>query len=68
MNGEDKTNGAGFVDESILLEPLSYLVSVPGNGFRQKFAMALNHWFKIPAEILNKIMEIVDLLHNSSLL
>ena len=68
MSGKDKLNDAGIVDESILFQPLSYLTSVPGNGFRQKFAMALNHWLNIPRDTLNKIMEIVDLLHNSSLL
>ena len=55
-------------DDAILLKPLSYLTSLPGKNVRRKFAIALNHWLEVPTETLNQVCEIVNLLHQSSLL
>ncbi|KAF7278114.1 geranylgeranyl pyrophosphate synthase quemao isoform X1 [Rhynchophorus ferrugineus] len=51
-----------------LLEPFAYILQVPGKNIRAKLAGALNLWFKIPEEKLTLITDIVQILHNSSLL
>lgn len=54
--------------DCVLLEPLHYLLQVPGKSIRTKLMIAFNHWMQIPEEKLVKIGEIVQLLHHSSLL
>lgn len=61
-----KTNDS-HQDEK-LLEPYVYIVQVPGKNIRVKLARAFNLWFKIPEEKLQLITDIVQILHNSSLL
>lgn len=51
-----------------LLEPLTYISQIPGKNIRTKLARAFNVWLKIPEEKVNKIEEIIQILHNSSLL
>lgn len=51
-----------------LLEPFAYILQVPGKNIRAKLAGAFNLWFKIPEEKLALITDIVQILHNSSLL
>lgn len=52
----------------ILLQPFAYIQQIPGKQFRSELALAFNHWLNIPAEKLHQIGEIVQMLHNSSLL
>ncbi|GJQ72952.1 hypothetical protein Trydic_g1594 [Trypoxylus dichotomus] len=51
-----------------LLEPFAYILQVPGKSVRSKLARAFNHWLKIPSDTLNKIENIIEMLHNASLL
>ncbi|XP_050298800.1 terpene synthase [Anthonomus grandis grandis] len=51
-----------------LLEPLSYILQVPGKENRPKLARAFNFWLQVPEEKLNMVADIVQLLHNASLL
>uniref|UniRef100_A0A6P7F2D9 Geranylgeranyl pyrophosphate synthase n=1 Tax=Diabrotica virgifera virgifera TaxID=50390 RepID=A0A6P7F2D9_DIAVI len=51
-----------------LLEPFEYILQVPGKNIRSKLASAFNYWLCIPDEILTQISDIVQILHNSSLL
>ncbi|CAG9822663.1 unnamed protein product [Phaedon cochleariae] len=51
-----------------LLEPFSYILQVPGKNIRSKLARAFNHWLQIPEEKLIHIMDVIQILHNSSLL
>ncbi|CAG9856387.1 unnamed protein product [Phyllotreta striolata] len=51
-----------------LLEPFSYILQVPGKNIRSKLASAFNYWLHIPDEKLSQITDIVQILHNSSLL
>lgn len=55
-------------DESKLLEPLIYLTKIPGKKIRTKLIQSFNYWLGIPHEKLIKITEIIEMLHNSSLL
>lgn len=54
--------------DAILLEPFTYIQQIPGKQFRAKMALAFNHWLNIPEEKLAMIGEIVQMMHNSSLL
>lgn len=54
--------------DEILLQPFAYIQQIPGKQFRAKLALALNHWLQIPDEKFALIGEIVQMLHNSSLL
>lgn len=51
-----------------LLQPFKYILQVPGKNIRSKLAEAFNYWLKIPIEYLHDIGQIIDMLHNSSLL
>lgn len=48
--------------------PYTYIQQVPGKQIRTKLASALNYWLKISDEKLTAVGEIVQILHNSSLL
>ncbi|XP_055378685.1 terpene synthase [Condylostylus longicornis] len=54
--------------DEILLQPFAYIQQIPGKQIRCMLALAFNHWLNIPMEKLNSINEIVQMLHNSSLL
>lgn len=43
-------------------------MQVPGKQIRAKLAHAFNYWLKIPADKLNIVGDIIQMLHNSSLL
>ncbi|XP_046392537.1 geranylgeranyl pyrophosphate synthase isoform X2 [Ischnura elegans] len=51
-----------------LLQPFAYILSVPGKNFRTKLAHAFNYWLKIPEDKMVIVPEIVQMLHNASLL
>jgi len=54
--------------DELLLQPFTYIQQIPGKKVRAKLAIAFNHWLNIPQEKLKAIGEIVQMLHNSSLL
>ncbi|XP_025832654.1 geranylgeranyl pyrophosphate synthase [Agrilus planipennis] len=60
-------NGDKSQDEK-LLQPYTYLLQVPGKNIRAKLSKAFNYWLKVPADKLSAIDNIVQLLHNASLL
>ncbi|KAK6633833.1 hypothetical protein RUM44_004440 [Polyplax serrata] len=60
-------NGDKEQDEK-LLQPFKYILQVPGKHMREKLAKAFNYWLKTPTDKLNIIVDIVQILHNSSLL
>ena len=51
-----------------LLQPFTYILQVPGKQIRAKLAHAFNYWLKVPADKLIVVGDIVQMLHNSSLL
>jgi geranylgeranyl diphosphate synthase, type III len=51
-----------------LLQPFVYIQQIPGKQVRSKLGLAFNFWLNIPIEKLAAISEIVQMLHNSSLL
>lgn len=66
MNANGDTNNGDL--ESQLLQPYDYLVQVPGKQIRGKLLASFNQWLEIPAAKLEAIGEVVQMLHNASLL
>ncbi|XP_070159211.1 terpene synthase isoform X1 [Polyergus mexicanus] len=60
-------NGDKQEDEK-LLEPIRYILQVPGKQIRAKLALAFNYWLKISFDRIQAIEEIVTMLHNSSII
>ncbi|XP_026492846.1 terpene synthase-like [Vanessa tameamea] len=54
-------------DEKLLM-PFTYIQQVPGKQIRSKLTLAFNYWLRVSDEKLRAIGEIVQMLHNSSLL
>jgi len=54
--------------ESAILEPYSYLATVPGKEVRTKLIEAFNVWLHVPPERLKIIADVVRMLQNASLL
>ncbi|XP_049512271.1 terpene synthase-like isoform X5 [Dermacentor silvarum] len=54
--------------ERAILQPYYYIVRIPGKQIRTKLAEAFNYWLKISPEKCQAVTEIVQMLHNSSLL
>ena len=54
--------------DSLLLEPYSHILSVPGKSIRKKLIAGFNCWMKVEPGKLEAIGDIVQMLHNASLL
>jgi len=52
----------------LLLEPYSHILSVPGKNIRGKLTAGFNQWMKVPEEKVKSIGDIIQMLHNASLL
>ncbi|PFH50504.1 hypothetical protein AMATHDRAFT_60906 [Amanita thiersii Skay4041] len=55
-------------NEAALLEPFSYINSHPGKDIRRKLIEAFNIWLNVPADKLSIIANVVNMLHNASLM
>ncbi|EKX34217.1 hypothetical protein GUITHDRAFT_147398 [Guillardia theta CCMP2712] len=53
--------------EEVLLEPFNYIGKLPGKGIRPRMIAAFNNWLQVPSEIIEKIADITQKLHNASL-
>uniref|UniRef100_A0A6U6BZK5 Geranylgeranyl pyrophosphate synthase n=1 Tax=Guillardia theta TaxID=55529 RepID=A0A6U6BZK5_GUITH len=54
--------------EEVLLEPFNYIGKLPGKGIRPRMIAAFNNWLQVPSEIIEKIADITQKLHNASLM
>lgn len=63
---ESKSGNPG--EDRILLQPFDYIRSLPGKGVRSKLAVAFNYWLNVDPQILKKVCDIMEMLHNASLL
>ncbi|XP_069695704.1 terpene synthase isoform X2 [Periplaneta americana] len=68
FSGSNPVTLAGRNEEAKLMQPFKYILQVPGKQIRAKLAHAFNYWLKIPSDKLNVVGDIVQMLHNSSLL
>lgn len=57
-----------LITEQIVLEPGAYVQSLPSKGVRNTVLDALEVWYGVPGASLVTIREIIDLLHNASLM
>lgn len=51
-----------------LLEPFTFITSNPGKEFRSRLIDAFNAWLKVPAEKVQVISKLVNMLHAASLM
>ncbi|RDH38420.1 isoprenoid synthase domain-containing protein [Aspergillus welwitschiae] len=51
-----------------LQAPIHYICSMPSKGVRSRMIEALNYWFGLNEVSLTKIEQLVDILHNASLI
>jgi len=56
------------LQDRVLLEPFEYVCKIPGKKIRTKLIQAFNLWLEIPDDKLEKIAEVVEMLHNASLM
>ncbi|CAF1405463.1 unnamed protein product [Adineta steineri] len=68
MANNNQVNTDTDPENKILLEPYEYIRTIPGKGIRPKLIKAFNFWLHIPDDKLNVIEELVEMLHNASLL
>ena len=62
------SNSNKMAQDEILLEPFTYLLRKKGKDIRPKLLKAFNVWLKVPDEKVKLIGDIIQMLHNSSLL
>lgn len=55
-------------NESLLLEPFTYITSKPGEDIRTLLIEAFNVWLAVPSDQLEVIDRVVQMLHNASLM
>lgn len=51
-----------------LLQPFAYILQVPGKNIRSKLSHAFNYWLRIPEDKVTVVEDIIQMLHNASLL
>ena len=54
--------------DTLLLEPYSHIVSQSGKNIRQKLIHGFNRWMNVSQDKIAAIEEIINMLHNASLL
>ncbi|KAG1878928.1 isoprenoid synthase domain-containing protein [Suillus subluteus] len=55
-------------NESLILEPFTYISSKPGKGVRTLLLEAFNIWLAVPCDQFKIIDRVVQMLHNASLM
>ena len=55
------------LDASVLIAPCNYIESLPSKRFRISLIEALNVWLQVPEKELKVIKNVVEMLHNASL-
>ncbi|KAG1734618.1 isoprenoid synthase domain-containing protein [Suillus lakei] len=55
-------------NESLILEPFTYITSNPGEEIRTLLIEAFNIWLAVPSDQLKVIDRVVQMLHNASLM
>ncbi|TMS37878.1 hypothetical protein L596_004718 [Steinernema carpocapsae] len=67
-NGTNRHHSCSPDSEENLLAPYHYIRQMPGKHIRSELAKAFNVWLQIDPVKLDKIMELVEMLHNASLM
>lgn len=56
------------MEDKILLQPFNYLRQVPGKEIRTRMIHAFDEWLQVPADKLEIITKVIEMLHTASLL
>ncbi|KAK7756059.1 hypothetical protein SLS62_002002 [Diatrype stigma] len=56
------------LSSTVIRAPARYVESLPGKKIRDKAANALNIWLQVNQDDLNQIRQVINLLHNASLI
>ncbi|CAK1545967.1 unnamed protein product [Leptosia nina] len=65
---EEKKKASELYMEKELLLPYTHILKVQGKKLRDKIPVAFNHWFKLPKDTLDKIMDVMGMVYNGTLL
>lgn len=68
VSNVDRCNADRLLHWQVVNAPYEYLTSLPSKGMRDQVIDALNIWFTVPAESIEKIKAIGNRLHNASLM
>ncbi|CAF4068031.1 unnamed protein product [Rotaria sp. Silwood2] len=68
MESDELSTADPDQENKILLEPYEYIRTIPGKQIRPKLIKAFNLWLHIPEDKLLVIGDLVEMLHNASLL
>ncbi|KAK0398298.1 hypothetical protein QR680_002519 [Steinernema hermaphroditum] len=68
MENGESLNMVDSVSDDVLLAPFYYIRRMPGKQIRSELSKAFNHWLRIEESKLSTIMELVEMLHNASLM
>ncbi|GFR92131.1 geranylgeranyl pyrophosphate synthase-like [Elysia marginata] len=68
LDSESQISNEDSKQEQILLAPYRYICQIPGKQVRSKLIAAFNLWLKIPDEKIKIISDVIQMLHNSSLM
>ncbi|KAJ6032730.1 hypothetical protein N7540_003462 [Penicillium herquei] len=63
-----KTSLGSHSKDEPVMDPYTYINSLPSKNIRQTLIFALNSWYKVPNKSLLIIGDAINFLHNSSLL
>ncbi|RZC34725.1 polyprenyl synt domain containing protein, partial [Asbolus verrucosus] len=57
-----------IVCDIILLQPAQHILQIPGKKVRSKLSRAFNNWLKIPKDKVERIENILEIIHTHTLL
>ena len=64
----ESPSGWSTQDEAALLKPYTHIAAIPGKKFRNKLITLFNTYYHLPDESIAILLQIIEILHNSSLL
>ncbi|KAF3909873.1 hypothetical protein ABW21_db0206335 [Orbilia brochopaga] len=56
------------LSDEVVLEPFKYIQSLPSKKIRKFAIEALDYWYRVPQRSLDIILNVIDILHSSSLI
>ncbi|CAK1545966.1 unnamed protein product [Leptosia nina] len=66
-NTSGAVNNEPYMEKELLL-PYTHISRIKNKQLRVKLPLAFNEFYKLPDELANKIVDLVDMLHNGTLL
>lgn len=57
-----------MVKNTEFLQPFDYIMANPGKNLRKQIFKILNYWYGVQDEVFDKLVAVLDRLHNASLM